>query len=103
MSENREQVSQQRRLESDREWTVSRDVTHGSCASVSTAIVDAVAEVKGVSPLDIRQPLYEVIDLDALESLFRDDASVRNHVYFTFNDCEVTVTAGGKVTVEPVE
>ncbi|WP_411963939.1 HalOD1 output domain-containing protein [Haloferax sp. YSMS24] len=64
-------------------------------APVSKAVVEAVAAAKDVDPLSI-QPLYEVVDPDALDLLFASPSSetIRSggHVEFTIEDCTVRIT-----------
>lgn len=67
--------------------------------TVSEAVVSAVAEVTGSDPLSL-DPLYTVVDPDALNSLFDGDSSNRertNRVEFTYCDCDVVVTDDGDV------
>ena len=66
------------------------------CQSVSEAVVRAVADAKGVSPLDVNPPLASVIDPDALENVVAsmdDPASESaNRVEFVYSGYTVTVT-----------
>lgn len=64
--------------------------------SISFAVIEAVAEAKGVDSTELNPPLADIIDPDALESLFRSDTG---EVRFTYHDCEVTVTCEGTVQV----
>ncbi|WP_436927817.1 HalOD1 output domain-containing protein [Halosimplex amylolyticum] len=59
------------------------------------AVVIAVAEVTGQSPLEM-EPLPEVIDPDALNSLFDGERDQLSSVSVTFDYCgqRVTVTSG---------
>lgn len=64
------------------------------------SVVEAVAEAKGVDPLDL-DPLYDVIDPDALEGMFQfpgrgPDASLE--LRFTMAGCTVVITGDGDVT-----
>lgn len=69
--------------------------------SVATTVVSAVADAKGVDPLDL-DPLYDVVDGDALEAMFAArDGSSDLEVRFSMAGCEVVVRAGGSVTVTP--
>lgn len=72
----------------------------------SAAVVEAVAETKGVRPEAIGQPLNDVVDPDALDALFatRRDGTPRSGgtVSFTLADVVVTVTDGPRVTVDPL-
>lgn len=70
---------------------------------VSTAIIEAVADHEDVDPLELEPPLYDVIDLDAVETLveqsprFGTGESVE--ISFTYNGAEVEVTGTGEVRV----
>lgn len=70
---------------------------------VTQTIVEAVADAKGVGPTDL-EPLYNVLDTDALNSLFhsrpRVDALSAGRIQFTYEGFDVEVTASGEVTVE---
>lgn len=65
-----------------------------------TSIVEATATITDQSILDL-EPLYTVIDPDALETLFRDrvDGVRRGEVSFSYSGCAVTVTDGERITV----
>lgn len=72
--------------------------------TVSRAIVEAIADAKGVSPVDLQPPLYEAVDPDALEQFV---ASVHDRpnttdlrVTFTYAGHEVTVSGDGDVSIE---
>jgi len=63
------------------------------------AVVRAVATVRGVDPIDLRTPLFEAIDPDALDRLFAspaDDLSVS----FRYHGHDVTLTADLTVVVD---
>ena len=76
--------------------TTSEDET------VSETVIAAVADAKGVSPLDL-DPLYDSIDPDALDQLFdhAGGGSSITRLSFEMADCEVHVRANGEVTVTP--
>lgn len=71
--------------------------------TASEAVIDAVADAKGVSTLDVRPPLYAVVDPDALDELV--DSMVRlpndagGHVAFSYSGYDVTVSGDGDVSV----
>lgn len=73
-------------------------IYHGGAAS--DVVVAAVAKAKGVDPLDL-DPLYDVVDPDALDRLFADGkaGSASLEVSFTMADCEVVVDGSGEVAV----
>lgn len=71
---------------------------------ISQSVVDAVAGAEGVDPLDLEDPLYEVVDPDALDALFQSEsAAVEGHVEFRYYGYEVTVTGSGHVSLEAVD
>lgn len=66
-------------------------------ATVSHKIVSEIAQAEGVDPLDLN-PLYEVIDSDALDSLFRSppcSASVK----FEYSGYEVRVEGPEEIEI----
>lgn len=69
---------------------------------VSTRVLEAVADYNGVDPLELRPPLYEIIDPEALEALFAPTAAgaERNgRIEFTYADCRITLAAGAEGTI----
>lgn len=68
----------------------------------SQSVVAAVAAETGTDPLTL-EPLYEVLDPDALDALFdaneSEAASAVTRVEFTYAGCEVCVTGTGSVDV----
>lgn len=73
---------------------------------VSTEVVTAVADAKCLDPTDL-PPLYDAIDPDALDRLFRSEvqngASGTVKVQFTFAGCDVVVDTENRVTVTPTD
>lgn len=73
----------------------------------STKVVRAVAAYKGVKPTEFEEPLYDAIDLEALDSLFIDrvngDSRPGGQVVFTYGGYEVTVSSDGRVDVKPLD
>lgn len=77
---------------------------HVMGSSLSQRVIERVAEAEGVDPIEI-DPLYSVIDPDALDSLFRpqlkesavpdSNAALR----FEYHGYDVRVTATGRVTL----
>lgn len=63
----------------------------------STAVVEAVAFVTGLDPLDI-EPLGRVVDADALDRLL--ESADRAAVSFEMEGLAVRVTAGGDIEIE---
>lgn len=74
---------------------------------ISVRIVRRVAEREGVDPSSLEPPLQQVIDPDALESLFRRPggrpAALAGSVEFAYNGHEVVVDSSGDVTVTDLD
>lgn len=74
----------------------------------SQTVIEMVAREEGVSPEKLRPPeyesLYEVIDPEALDSLFARTAQSgergQGSIAFTFCGYEISVDANGTVEVE---
>ena len=62
--------------------------------SLSMAVIEAVAEAEDVDPIDLR-PLYDSIDPDALDSLFRfrldGGVAADAHLAFVYHGYEVSI------------
>lgn len=69
------------------------------------AIIRAVAEAEGTSPLHLDPPLSGVVDPDTLDRLFapaRDGGGIpEGRVVFPYRGHEVTLHADGRVTIGP--
>ena len=65
--------------------------------SVSEAVLSAVADREGVGPEELGTPLYDVIDPEALDNLFRNGSG---RVTFEYMNYVVTVDNRGTVRVE---
>lgn len=65
--------------------------------SVSTRVVEAVAEYSGTDVLDL-PPLYDSIDPDALERIL--PGMTEGYVSFVYADQRVTVDSYGAISVE---
>jgi len=73
--------------------------------SLTVAIVSAVAESKGVAPVDL-PPLYNAIDVDALSALFAPTSSEdrdSGQASFEYAGRAIDVNADGTVAVSPLE
>jgi hypothetical protein len=71
--------------------------------SISRAVVEAVADAEGISPLDVEPPLFEAIDPDALDGLFTESSlpmgATDGVVEFQYAGYVVTVRADGTVSL----
>lgn len=68
----------------------------------SISVVEAIAEAEGVEPSALHPPLYQVVDPDALDALFKTDGSmaVGNRVSFVYRGYRVVVEDQGRISVE---
>ncbi|NHN49761.1 hypothetical protein G9464_20220 [Halostella sp. JP-L12] len=70
--------------------------------SLPETVVWAVADAKGVDPMDIDVPLYDSVDPDALERLFGEDSPQFDaRLTFTLADCDVVIRGDRTVVVRP--
>lgn len=76
----------------------SPSIHHAGSSPVSTNVLEAIAQVEETDPVDIPCPLYEVIDPDALDTLYRTGGSAVV-VEFTYCGYSVTVQRDGEVSV----
>lgn len=68
---------------------------------LSTEVALALAEFKDIEPTDLETPLYDVVDVEALDALFSDtDTDVEGYLRFTIDDCEVFVGSGGEIDID---
>ncbi len=69
----------------------------------STAVINAIADHEGVSPDEMRPQLYDVVDPDALDSLFQPqvDGSFRGdgRAVFTYRGYRITYESDGWIHI----
>lgn len=73
--------------------------------SLSDKVVQTLADAEGVDPLEL-DPLYEVVDPDALDRLFdstSDDDRREGRVQFRASGYRVEVTSSGRVHLTSLE
>jgi hypothetical protein len=68
--------------------------------SLSHAVIEAVAAREGVDPAELPEALYDAVDTDALDSLFRAEDG---EVVFPYMGYEVRVTSAGVVDLTPLD
>lgn len=77
---------------------------HGP-ARLSTTVIHALADCLGIDVTDARISLYDGVDPDALDALFRprDDGWPRrgSSITVTVRDHYVTVSSDGEILIEP--
>ena len=66
---------------------------------VSNTVVEAIADHRGVPPLELDPPLHTVIDCDALDQLYRHDTATPVTVSFTYDGLDITVQPDGRVII----
>jgi hypothetical protein len=74
--------------------------------NVSAAVVEAVAEAEGVSPMELQPPLHYSVDVDALDELFRPEKNATGGnliISFVYAGYEVTVRDGEIVVVRAID
>lgn len=67
--------------------------------SICQTVIEAIADAGETDPTELSPPLYEVIDPDALETLFARDQAL-GKVIFNYNSYEVSVFSDRCVSVE---
>lgn len=77
------------------ESTLDTEFRPSGRRSVSERVLDAIAEREGESPVDFDRPIYDVVDPDALDDLFR--GRVGGTVEFSYLDYRVVVGADGRI------
>lgn len=63
----------------------------------SDAVMRAIAEARGVDPLEL-DPLYDRIDLDAVDRLFASADEPAGELTVDLAGCRVTILADGEVS-----
>ncbi|HMB49785.1 HalOD1 output domain-containing protein [Natronoarchaeum rubrum] len=77
------------------------DADAARTSGASDAVIQAVAEAKGVDPLEL-DPLYDRIDLDAVDRLFASADVPAGRLSFEVAGCRVRVRADGQVSATPL-
>lgn len=77
---------------------------HEMETSLSTSVVLAVADSKGVDAIDL-PPLADTLDPDALDALLKNGANQGSdiEVQFTYAGHDIHVRGDEELTVEPLE
>lgn len=79
------------------------ELARSSCLDpVSGTVAERVAESIDEEALELSPPLYDVVDTDALNALFRSGYGDDVVVSFEYQGCSVTVD-DGRVAVDPPE
>ena len=79
------------------------ETQYGNGVRPSDAVVDALAEAEGISPLEL-DPLYDAIDPDAVDRIFGRSAESSSAILeFVVSDWRVFVGDGRALVCEPNE
>ena len=70
-----------------------------SSAPLLLTIIEAVAAVTGREPTAL-EPLYSVLDPDALDALMDSARETNVQITFTYEACAVSVAASGDIVVD---
>jgi hypothetical protein len=65
---------------------------------ISTTVVEAVAAVEDTDPLDLDQPLFDVVDAEALDAVTASATDVS--VEFEYQGHDIVVRSDGTVLVD---
>jgi hypothetical protein len=71
-----------------------------SAPRLEAEIVERIAALEGIDPLDLEDRLYDVIDVDALAALTAGDRQSTSRVEFTYYGYTVAVDGTGSVSVD---
>lgn len=77
--------------------TVETEVSEES--DIYQSVIETIAIVEDVAPTDLSPPLYEIVDPDALETLFTDGQTL-GKVVFNYGMYEVSVFSDGYVSLK---
>jgi len=76
---------------------------YGDGEDLTTAIVFAVAAAKGIDPVDVDENLYDVVDVSAIETLFRGSdyrgRGERSSIGFAFANRHVVVRSDNVIQI----
>ncbi|TMT77917.1 hypothetical protein E2L06_19420 [Haloterrigena sp. H1] len=67
--------------------------------SISLRVIEALADATDTAPNEL-DPLYNTIDPEALDQLFRPDSSDEIRVTFEYGDSHVEIRGDGTVVVD---
>lgn len=84
---------------SDAVYTTTRSAEN----DLTTTIIEALATLKGESPLELDVRLRDTIDPDALEQLFDPSPEDVGYLVFPLDDYLVSVRPNGEVTFHRTE
>ena len=66
---------------------------------ICQTVIEAIADAEDTEPSELTPPLFEVIDPDALDTLFARNQAV-GKIIFNYNSYEISVFPDGYVSIE---
>lgn len=76
---------------------MEHSITLESNSVPSEAVVRAIAQAKGIDPLEM-PTLYEILDPDALDELFK--GHTLRYIQFSYDGYDVIVESNGRITIQ---
>ncbi len=67
--------------------------------SISLSVIDALADAIGTDPTEL-DPLYHVVDSEALDQLFTENTTVNGRIQFSYGDHAVEVRSDGTILID---
>lgn len=80
--------------------TAQIDVSEGR--SIYQEVLEAIADAEGIDPPELTPPLFEVLEPEALDTLFAKNQAL-GKVIFNYNGYEVSVFPDGFISIEDWE
>lgn len=77
---------------------MTEDRRAGDDRTIVLAILETVAEIEGIDPLDLHPPLYDAVDPDVIEKLVQAEGF--QSLCFRYLGRSVTVESDRQITVE---
>ncbi|WP_436925373.1 HalOD1 output domain-containing protein [Halosimplex amylolyticum] len=71
---------------------------HDAGDQISLEVIETIANVTDADPLTMEPPLYDVVDTDALDSLYQNGAEAS--VEFEYNGYTIAIDGDRTVTVD---
>lgn len=75
--------------------------------TIAERLVSEVSDRRDTDPIELHPPLYEVVDLEALNTLFSHrNGTFRDtdgHVEFTYEELRIRVASDGTIDIDDVE
>lgn len=79
--------------------------TEDATGKPSETVVDLIADLEGLDPVELSPPLYSVVDPEALDALFNQPIDVAaeslttSHVQFQYRGYTIRVHGDGEVAI----